>query len=265
MRRHSPDIRRLWPVPAAVLLLGVAACTWQGLRQHDEGPRRLYVAGELSHVSDRAVVEAARPHLGADFFDLDLDAIRDAVAAEPWLAVVQVHRRWPDGLVIRVREHRPVALWGEDAVLAADGSLFVPRGARPDGLPRLSGPEGSQARLRARLPELREILAPAGHGIAALDLDPRGAWRLELDNGLELRLGRTDIETRVRRFVEHAAPALGERLQRAAYVDMRYGDGFAVGRGGDRRSTASPRRAPEGPDGMRDTDTDRESENEQAA
>lgn len=235
MRR--PNLRgtilsRLWPVMAGTaLVLGAAACTWQGLRHHqDDGARRLYIAGALDQVSDRAIVAAARPHLQDAFFELDLDAIREAIAAEPWLASVSVHRRWPDGVVVRVREHRPVALWGEDAVLASDGTLFTPRGGeRPAGLPVLSGPAGSQARLQARLAGLQEAVAPAGRTIVRLSMDPRGAWQAVLDDGLTLRLGRTDIETRASRFARYAAPSLGERLQDAGYVDLRYGDGFAVG------------------------------------
>lgn len=229
MRR--PDLNTLWlGLAGAGLLLGAAACTWQGLRHQDDGPRRLYVDGELTHLDDRAIVAAAGPYLDADFFELDLDAVREAVAAEPWLASVRVYRRWPDGVVVQVREHRPVALWGEDAVLAADGALFTPRaGERPAHLPRLSGPDGSQERLRARLPELQAAVAPAGFAIARLSMDPRGAWEAGLDNGLTLRLGRTDVEDRARRFADYAVPALGERLQSAGYVDLRYGDGFAVG------------------------------------
>jgi cell division protein FtsQ len=236
MRR--PDANPLLlGLAGAGLLLGAAACTWQGLRHQDDGPRRLYVDGELRHVDDRAIVAAAQPYLDVDFFDLDLDAIHRAVAAEPWLASVRVYRRWPDGVVVRVREHRAMALWGEDAVLAADGALFVPRdGERPADLPRLSGPDGSQDRLRARLPALQAAVAPAGHGIVRLSMDPRGAWEAELDNGLTLRLGRAEIEERTRRFTESAAPALGERLQSAGYVDLRYSDGFAVG--GTRTRTA---------------------------
>lgn len=234
MRRHSDMTasgRRLGAGLLGIgLALGAAACTWQGLYWQDDGPNRLYIEGEPTHVDDRAIVAAASPYLEADFFELDLDELREAIAAEPWVAAVRVRRHWPDGVVVRVREHRPVALWGEEAVLAADGTSFVPAAdERPAGLPRLSGPDGSQRRLEARLSALRAVLTPAGYDVAHLRMDPRGAWEAVLDGGLTLRLGRGGIETRARRFVEYAAPALGERLANVAYVDLRYGDGFAVG------------------------------------
>lgn len=234
MPRHSDMaafLRRLGTgVAGAGLVLGVAACAWQELYRQEDGPRRLYLEGDFAHVDDRAILAAASPYLEADFFELDMDGLREAVAAEPWVAAVQVRRRWPDGVVVRVREHRPVALWGEEAILAADGTIFEPAaGERPAGLPRLSGPEGSQRRLWARLTALRAIAAPAGYEIARLRMDPRGAWEAVLDNGLTLRLGRGNVEPRLRHFVEYAVPALGGRLAEAGYVDLRYGDGFAVG------------------------------------
>lgn len=234
MPRHNERfalVRRLGiGLAGAALAIGVAACTWQGLHMRDDGPVRLFLVGELTHVDDRAIVAAASPYLDADFFELDLDGLREAVAREPWVAAVRVHRRWPNGVVIRVREHRPVALWNDGAVLAADGELFAPAGdGRPAGLPRLSGPEGSEARLWARFPALRDALSPSGRTIARLRMDPRGAWEAVLDNGLVLRLGRSDIESRVRRFAVHAATAPDGRLADAGYVDLRYDDGFALG------------------------------------
>lgn len=234
MTRHNRKAalaRRLGAVAiGAALAVGVAACTWQGLGRQEDGPRRLYLAGELTRVDDRAIVAAAGPYLETDFFELDLDGLRAAIAEEPWVAAVQVRRRWPNGVVLRVREHRPVALWNDDAVLAADGALFTPRaGEWPAGLPRLSGPAGSQQRLWARLSGLRAALAPAGYDVARLRMDPRGAWEAVLDDGLTLYLGRGEIESRARRFAEYAAPALGDRLADAGYVDLRYDDGFALG------------------------------------
>lgn len=234
MRRHSGQFTFMRRAGAgligAALMFGAAACTWQGLQPRADGSHRLILAGDLTQVGDRAIVAAASPYLAADFFDLDLDGLREAIAREPWVAAVQVHRRWPDGVVVRVREHRPVALWNGEAVLAAGGALFVPTGERPAGLPRLSGPDGEAQRLWSRFAGLQEALAPSGRTVAHLRMDPRGAWEVTLDDGLVLRLGRSDIESRARRFAVHAAAAPDGRLADAGYVDLRYDDGFALGR-----------------------------------
>ncbi len=38
-----------------------------------------------------------------------------------------------------------------------------------------------------------------------MTLDERGAWELTLDNGISLRLGRQDVDTRFDRFITAAA------------------------------------------------------------
>jgi cell division protein FtsQ len=63
----------------------------------------------------------------------------------------------------------------------------------------------------------------------ALSVDARGAATVELDNGIEVRLGREDATERLARFSALALPALAAKLATVAYVDMRYTNGFAVG------------------------------------
>jgi cell division protein FtsQ len=65
--------------------------------------------------------------------------------------------------------------------------------------------------------------------LAALDLDARGAWQLELANGVSVRLGRRQVDERLDRFIQTALPVVGGRASEISYIDMRYSNGFAIG------------------------------------
>src|SRR6185312_12782579 len=60
--------------------------------------RELQVHASFSHVSATQVRTAVAPSLGAGFFAIDLDKVRDAVAALPWVSRVEVSKHWPDAL-----------------------------------------------------------------------------------------------------------------------------------------------------------------------
>jgi cell division protein FtsQ len=99
----------------------------------------------------------------------------------------------------------------------------------PPELPALSGPAGSEIEVARRYLGVRGKLLDAGLGLKALRLDPRGSWELELSNGINVRLGRRDVEQRLARLVEVVTIVVSNRLNEVAYIDMRYSNGFAVG------------------------------------
>lgn len=225
----------VWLLVVSLLLAG-GACAWHGFKTDAGGLQRLYIAGAAEHVTDKEIIAALETYLGATYFELDIPAMRRAVLALPWVAAVRIEPQWPDGVLVRVREHQALARWRGRAVLARDGSLFRPPADElPANLPVLAGPEGSSDRLAEALHRFSQALAPMASDIARIELSARGAWTVTLANGLELRLGRDNIYRRARRFAVRGAPAVGEALATAGYVDLRYRHGFAVG--GSRAAT----------------------------
>jgi hypothetical protein len=59
-------------------------------------------------------------------------------------------------------------------------------------------------------------------------LDARGA-AAGLANGIDVRLGRRQIDERLDRFIQTALPVMSGRAAEIDYVDMRYSNGFAIG------------------------------------
>ncbi len=72
-------------------------------------------------------------------------------------------------------------------------------------------------------------LLESGLRLTGVRLDERGAWELELADGLQVRLGRQDVKDRLERFIRLASPMVAKRVAEISYVDMRYTNGFSVG------------------------------------
>ena len=133
-------------IAAWILAIGLVAlpvvAVLNGWIAGDRWPmRRLAVTGEFRQVDEAAVREAVLPMVRDGFFAVDLDQVRAAVAALPWVEKVEVRKRWPDRLEVSLSEHTPVARWGEDRMLSEDGELFAAPEGAGDGLPRFEGPE----------------------------------------------------------------------------------------------------------------------------
>jgi cell division protein FtsQ len=76
--------------------------------------------------------------------------------------------------------------------------------------------------------ELSGILKPLQQTIVQINLSPRLAWQLRLNNGMVLALGREQMQSRLIRFVA-AYPYSQAILPRSASnFDLRYRDGFAA-------------------------------------
>jgi len=214
----------------SVSLAVVAAGLWGAVLLLDRPIRQVIVQGPFERVSVLQVEAAVGDLRDAGFLGVRLDAVRARIVAIDWVDDAVVRRRWPAELEIVVIEQVPAASWGASGLLNTRGELFV-RDTRhvPPELPRLHGPEGTERLVARRYLDARVALAAVGFGLRTLELDARGSWRMELSNGIEVRLGREAFERRLRRFARIAAPLLTSRVAEVGYIDLRYSRGFAVG------------------------------------
>jgi cell division protein FtsQ len=219
----------------AALVLPLAALALYGAFKGiqlalDQPVRELVVEGTFQRVTPIQVEAAVADGLNAGFMTVNLSALRERVQQLDWVDRANVGRRWPDTLIVRVTEHQAAARWGETGLLNVRGELFTERAQHSFAeLPSLAGPPGTERDVARRYLAVRGKLADAGLTLESLELDERGAWRLVLGGGQEIRLGRRDIDERLVRFFAVVAPALAADLKRVDYVDLRYTNGFAVG------------------------------------
>jgi cell division protein FtsQ len=201
----------------------------------DQPLRSIVVDGPFQRVAAVEVQQAALGALRGGFVSADLDRVRAAVEALTWVDRARVERLWPDRIRIEIVEQQAAARWGEDGLLNTRGELIA-TGVRhvPPELPRLEGPAGSESLVAQRFLAMQDRLGALGLQLAAVRLDARGAWELDLSTGVTVRLGRRQVDERMDRFVQFGAQVIAGRAAEVRYVDMRYSNGFAIGWRGNR-------------------------------
>jgi cell division protein FtsQ len=229
LRLPAINWRRL--LPAGAVLLVIAALIGVTRFAMDQPVERVDVSGRWQRVQLLEVQKAVHKAVGHQgMLGVDLDAVSEAIQQIPWVDRANVARSWPRGLKVLVFEQHPVARWGEAGLLNARGEVFV-RDSRhlPPELPEFAGPVGSEAQMTARYLAAQPLLERVGLRLSRLRVDERGAWEIELDNGVQLRLGREQFDQRFDRFIAAAARIVATRAIEIRYVDLRYANGFAIG------------------------------------
>jgi len=227
---------------SSLMVVAVTGSAWQlsTWLQGVEGLtiQQVRVEGSFENLDREEVGALIKPYAGHHFFDIDVVDIRAGLERQAWVQSASVRREWPDTLVVSLIEQRPVARWGKQGLLSHKGVVFYPDLHKTDaleGLPLLDGVTSSERSLLERLHQVTEILQPLGMKVVSLQMDARRSWRIELDNGLQLMLGREQDMQRIQRFLAFYPLLLAQRLGgEVAVVDLRYSRGFAV------RWTAAP-------------------------
>ncbi|MCG6656424.1 FtsQ-type POTRA domain-containing protein [Halomonas campisalis] len=210
-----------------ILLLAGGRALWLWL---DRPIERVSISGELSHVTADYLREQLAPLVRDEtWLSADLPALRRRAREIGWLAEVRLAREWPYALSFELVEQVPVARWNDDYLLNPDGEPFAFAPVSPPGdLPDLAGPADSGAEVLAYHDRLVPHFAALGLEITQLRLEPRGAWRFQLDDGVWVMLGRNDRQARLARLAAAWERELGSRASHIRYIDLRYPNGVAV-------------------------------------
>ncbi|HEU4855667.1 MAG TPA: cell division protein FtsQ/DivIB [Rhodanobacteraceae bacterium] len=218
-----------WIIAITLVALPVVGVL-QGWFASDRWPvRELQVHASFRHVSAAQVRTAVAPALGAGFFAIDLDKVRDGIAALPWVARVVVSKHWPDALDITITEIDPIARWGNGALLGRDGRIFkVADAGVVNGLPQFNAPDDRVADVLAFYRTAQVDFAPYSLQVARVDLSARGSWTLALSNAGTVTVGDQQPDQRLARFVAALPVLMRGRGDGFVYADLRYSNGFAV-------------------------------------
>jgi len=235
------DVRLMNGVASAVFVLAGVALLAATLLWLTRAPlfaiHAIRLEGEMARNNISTLRANVVPRLSGNFFSISLQQTRAAFESLPWVRQAVVRRVWPDRLVVRLQEQQAVALWagddGNDSLVNSFGEVFDANlgDIEDDGLPTFEGPDGSAAQMLVMYQRLQPLLRKLAQGIQTLHLSGRGSWRVDLDGGAVVELGRgsdDEVLARSARFVR-TLPQVNARFHEPLqYADLRHADGYAV-------------------------------------
>ncbi len=219
-----------WAISLSLVLLPVIGVL-NGWFASERWPiRNLQVEAEFNHVGAEQIRAAANTQLGRGFFAVKLEDLRASVAALPWVERVEVRKRWPDTIEMRVIEQQPFARWGDRRLIGHNGALFSAPGTESiQGLPQLDGPDQALGEVVDFYNKTLHVLTGTGLNLTGVSLSARGSWKLSLADGSEILLGQRDIDEHLQRFLDvFPRLAAGRGTNAFAHADLRYANGFAI-------------------------------------
>jgi cell division protein FtsQ len=239
------DVRLMNAVAGSVFAITAVALLAAGVLWLMRAPafaiRAIQLDGELTRNSVPTIRANATPRLAGNFFSVDLKQAQEAFESVPWVRRAVVRRVWPDRLVVRLEEHRAAALWqgaesdggASDRLVNSQGEVFEANlgDVEEDDLPTLAGPDGSAAQMLALLRRVQPALKAQGLVVEQLHLSGRGSWRVELDSGARIELGRgseDEVAARTERFARTLTQATALWKKPLEYADLRHPEGYAM-------------------------------------
>lgn len=222
-----------------LVVLGLVSGAWWFIRHPMFAIESITVQGEVTHNNAVTLRANVMPQLSGNFFTLDLTHARQVFEDVPWVRTAVIYRDFPNRLRAILQEHHPIALWGEEdanTMVNEQGQVFEANVGDADVelLPRMKGPQGLTAEVVNMYRYLSPLLDAVDMEIDQIELTPRGSWRVLLQGGAQLELGRgtkAELGANVQRFLRtlsQVTSRYGRTPTALLAADLRHKDGYAL-------------------------------------
>ncbi len=235
--KSTHNQKMVWLAVAPLATLGLLFGADNFLQSEKYSVEQLVWEGPFEHVSRAQLEKAVLDKVRDNYFTVNLREIEDSVKAMPWVEDVNVGRVWPKTIKVSFREQELMARWGKKRWVNQQGEIVnLPKNeVDAKGLPRFSGPKGSEKEVLAKYRQFGEQLASSALSIRAMTMTPRHMWRLRVANVADGEQGEMTLlmdgkhaESQLTRFLRVYRSQLKNQSEKIDYVDLRYPNGFAL-------------------------------------
>lgn len=190
--------------------------------------KQVRIEGEFKYLDKNQIKERIAHSAVGGFFDLDIDLLRNELIGMQWVEDAFVRRVWPESVIIRVVEKKPVAKWNDRGVLTANGELFYPSVTFDKlKLVQLKGPKNRHVFVLSEFNKIQSLLHQTEMKITVLSQNERRSWEMNIE-GITVHLGRKGIYKKIESLVAVYANLIKPKVDKIKRIDFRYTNGFAV-------------------------------------
>ena len=242
---------------ALAMLASAGACGWLAV---DRQVRVVKVEGQLAQAEAEEIRRRIGQVLEGRLLTMDVAKLRERVLELSWPGEVTVRKVWPDTIVVRVSRRTVVARWADAGYLTPAGEVVsTPYG--PSDVPAFDCALSEPREAMVIYGYLQGMAADAGLVIQQISENEIGEWQFAFSQPVAGRpagsmhdsggtpfapdpgatdalagagarpnvmLGADRLRERMQRFLVAWTRLLRDRAAEVDYVDLRYGNGFAV-------------------------------------
>ena len=188
-------------------------------------------SNQLTQAQLSALQQAVEPIGEVQFFGADLVKIHQHISQLTWVESANVQRDWNNGVVVSVTARRPIANFGSDRLLDANGVVYEPAESSQlmnPNLVNLHGRDTESQQIMQKLKRINTWYAPLDVRVQDLILTPRQTWIIRFNNGMRIMVDHEDTEQKLYNLAIQLQSALANDFGRIDSVDLRYKNGFAI-------------------------------------
>jgi cell division protein ftsQ len=213
-----------------VLLFIIGFFTMQTIGKSPAKP--IYIMSSNLNAFERQSLTGVVLPLGDfPFFGGNLHQIHDELMKLSWVEYAKVKRDWHRGIVVEVVPRKPIANFGSQDLLDANGVVFKPANTSELMNEDLVTVHGSVAHVNAIMHKMRyvnERFAPLGLTVNDLILTSRNTWIIRFHNGLRVVVDDENTEQKLYYLAVVLKERFANRIHEMQSVDLRYKNGFSI-------------------------------------
>ncbi len=192
--------------------------------------KTIQLSGTFQHIDQQEIEKALRPFVGEGFFSLDIEKVRNSLSDKSWAESVSIRRVWPDRVMIKIVDKKPLARWDADHLLSDKAKIFAANSTAKafENLPQVYGSNVEPKQVLQQFYDFSEQFRSLDETISKINIDSRGAVDIELANGFKIKLGRDNVDSKLEKLVSIYAQQIRPRRTKIQQLDLRYSNGFAV-------------------------------------